>query len=230
MSSAIAHSMESLLGPQLFASGLTKKSNAFVSKPTKEIVRNKDFVLLYFSASWCPPCQAFSPVLIDFYQRYAAEFKLEVVYVSSDRSLNEFNDYYGKMPWAAIPTDSGAAKMKSDLAGKLQIRGIPALIVLDAKSGLFVTAETREQIQKLKITDAAAVKQLVESWKATERLTLEEGAQKQSSGGGSLLMKLFFLILKNPMYIFGLLYFAKLAMRKFKELTGDAGDAVTEEL
>lgn len=225
MSSSTTSPMETLLGPHLYAGGGTKKANSlFVSKTTEELVRDKDFVLLYFSASWCPPCQAFSPVLIDFYKRYASQFKLEVVYVSSDRSLNEFNDYYGKMPWLAIPTDSGAAKLKSELASKLQIRGIPALIVLDAKSGLFVTAETREQIQKLKMTDATAVKALVDSWKNTERLTLEEGAKK-STGGENLLKQLLFAILKNPMYIFGLLYFAKMAMRKYKEITGDTGDA-----
>ena len=28
---------------------------------------NKKVVLFYFSAHWCPPCRAFTPVLKDFY-------------------------------------------------------------------------------------------------------------------------------------------------------------------
>jgi nucleoredoxin len=28
---------------------------------------NKKVILFYFSAHWCPPCRAFTPVLKDFY-------------------------------------------------------------------------------------------------------------------------------------------------------------------
>jgi len=51
-------------------------------------------VALYFSASWCPPCQRFTPILIDFYNTAkAANCGFEVVFVSSDRSVEEFDTY-----------------------------------------------------------------------------------------------------------------------------------------
>ena len=203
--------MEELLGAAL----LVKDGSKTVTRATKDVMRGKEFVLLYFSASWCPPCQAFSPVLAEFYKKHAAARKIEVVYVSSDRSLNEFQDYYGKkMPWAAIPTDADAAAYKNKLATRLQIAGIPSLVVLEAETGLFITNKAREQIQ-----GKTPALELVKTWKETPAVTLEEGAAQSGGVGGGgiggLLFKLVMAVLKNPIYIFGLLYFYKAALRKY---------------
>jgi thiol-disulfide isomerase/thioredoxin len=215
--------MEELLGTSLLTA---KKGDTFTSKPTKDLFRNKEFVLLYFSASWCPPCRAFSPILTDFYKKHKDSGKFEIVYVSSDRSLNEFEEYYGKMPWTAIATDAESAQIKSALATRLKIQGIPALIVLQVKTGLFVTGDARTPIQGLQVDNKTAVTQLLNEWKNTEAVALEEGA---SSGGGgvgglgSMIWKLLMTIMKNPAYIFAMLYFYKQA----KKLLADKGEVET---
>lgn len=32
-----------------------------------DVLRDKKLILFYFSAHWCPPCRAFTPILCEFY-------------------------------------------------------------------------------------------------------------------------------------------------------------------
>ena len=59
---------------------------------------------VYFSAHWCPPCRGFTPVLAEFYKKWVEEEgkSLEIVFVSSDRDQEAFDEYYNSMPWAAL--------------------------------------------------------------------------------------------------------------------------------
>ena len=63
-------------------------------------------LLLYFSAHWCPPCRLLTPLLGQFYEGLRAEGimgdKCEVVFVSSDRSEEQFKEYYATMPWGHL--------------------------------------------------------------------------------------------------------------------------------
>merc|ERR1719502_1404686 len=58
---------------------------------------------LYFSAHWCPPCKTFTPQLAGAYKQHLKAKGLEIVFVSSDRDQRSFMEYYGEMPWKAIP-------------------------------------------------------------------------------------------------------------------------------
>ena len=61
------------------------------------------FVLLFYSAGWCPPCEQFLQVLKDFYSEVNIDQKLiEVLYVSSDKNEDEFKKTYAKMPWLSV--------------------------------------------------------------------------------------------------------------------------------
>lgn len=57
----------------------------------------------YFSAHWCPPCRSFTPKLAEFYKKLHTEKNFEIVFVSSDKSKDEFDKYYEEMPWLALP-------------------------------------------------------------------------------------------------------------------------------
>merc|ERR550537_841046 len=51
----------------LFGQVIETKSG---KKETAEVVKAKKFVLVYFSAHWCPPCRGFTPVLSEAYKNY----------------------------------------------------------------------------------------------------------------------------------------------------------------
>ena len=54
----------------------------------------------------CPPCRAFTPMLADLYEEYNEdEKKFEIIFFSGDKSEEEFNNYFGEMPWLALPRD-----------------------------------------------------------------------------------------------------------------------------
>ncbi len=88
---------------------------------------------LYFSASWCGPCRAFTPELVKLRDRNDEDF--EVVFVSSDRSAEDQASYMKDydMEWPAIPFDSGK---RGELSSKFGISGIPSLIIVDSNGNL----------------------------------------------------------------------------------------------
>ena len=55
------------------------------SVPAESALAGKAVVCIYFSAHWCPPCRAFTPLLKDFYEEVEGE-GVEIIFVSSDRS------------------------------------------------------------------------------------------------------------------------------------------------
>ncbi|MEE2907247.1 MAG: thioredoxin-like domain-containing protein, partial [Planctomycetota bacterium] len=89
----------SMIGPQLVeASGQSVSSS---------VLAEKDNVLLYFSAKWCPPCRRFTPTLVKFFDQHAAKGDFTVILVSSDKSASEMLKYMKdyKMNFYAVPFD-----------------------------------------------------------------------------------------------------------------------------
>jgi len=122
----------------------------------QELIKNKNeiYVLsqvieyekfgLYFSAHWCPPCRNFTPVLADFYNKInEKEKKFEVIFISSDQSSQQFEEYFGTMPWAAVDYNN---EMRETLGEAFQVSGIPTLIVFDNK-GKKICDDARTIIQ-----------------------------------------------------------------------------------
>jgi len=120
---------------------LTKDGN----KATADAIAGKKAVLIYFSAHWCPPCRAFTPMLADVYKRYSVG-DVEVIFVSSDRDESQFAGYFAEMPWTAVPFADRERKEK--LSQKFSVSGIPKLVVLNGVDGKVVSENGRGEVQK----------------------------------------------------------------------------------
>lgn len=143
---------------------------------------------------------------------------MEIVYISSDRTVPDFEGYYQKMPWLSIPANEGSATIKSNLAKVLGIQGIPTLIVLDAKTGEFISSSGREEVTRVG-GDKAAALELIALWKTMERRALAEAATLVG-GSQNPFMAVVMFFSKNPMAVFALLYAYKYLMRKWNAANG----------
>nr|6GXY_A Chain A, Tryparedoxin [Trypanosoma brucei brucei]6GXY_B Chain B, Tryparedoxin [Trypanosoma brucei brucei]6GXY_C Chain C, Tryparedoxin [Trypanosoma brucei brucei] len=101
-------------------------------------------VFLYFSASWCPPCRGFTPVLAEFYEKHHVAKNFEVVLISWDENESDFHDYYGKMPWLALPFDQRSTV--SELGKTFGVESIPTLITINADTGAIIGTQARTRV------------------------------------------------------------------------------------
>jgi len=108
-----------------------------------ELQGSAKYIGLYFSAHWCPPCRGFTPSLITAYKDVLKAKGLEIVFVSSDKSQKEFLEYYGTMPWLAIPQGD---KRKSQLSKRFGVEGIPSFVIVDAATGETINANARGKV------------------------------------------------------------------------------------
>ena len=117
------------------------KKHELAAKPTK-------YYVFYYTASWCPPCQAFTPSLVDFYNKNKNE-NFELVLITSDGEESDMEGYAKdkKMPWPQLKH----SKAKS-FKGKFDhgVRGIPAVIVCDLE-GKIVSSNGRNLAELEKI-------------------------------------------------------------------------------
>lgn len=104
-------------------------------KPGMSIPNTLSFktpLLIYFSASWCPPCRGFTPVLTDFYNSVNSPTKqCEIIFASLDQSDQEFKDYFSKMPWLAIQFEE--KDLINKLARNYSVETIPSLVQINEK-------------------------------------------------------------------------------------------------
>ncbi|KAL2903286.1 putative nucleoredoxin 1-2 [Bienertia sinuspersici] len=111
---------------------LATEERDFLIRNNGDQVKIKDLigktVGLYFSASWCPPCRGFTPSLIEVYKELSSKGDFEIVFVSSDRDEESFQEYFSKMPWLAIPISDEDAN--ENLSGKFNVMGIPHFVIL----------------------------------------------------------------------------------------------------
>lgn len=100
---------------------------------TSEALNGKT-VALYFSAHWCPPCRGFTPKFAEWYTKDLKAKGLEVIFCSSDRDEAAFAEYYGEMPWLALPFSD--RDRKESLSKRFKVQGIPTVVILDSDGNL----------------------------------------------------------------------------------------------
>lgn len=133
---------------------------------------------------------------------------------------------YGKMPWLAIPSIQGSAKIKTKLAETLSVSAIPALAIIDSKTGEFIVGGLARDDVVAAAGDKEKVVATINKWKDGPRYPLSAGAQMMDMGRGSqpFLFRLLSFLAKNPMLIFGLIYVYQWTQRKMIEMGFDDGN------
>jgi nucleoredoxin len=112
--------------------------------PTSSI--NGKNVMIYFSAHWCPPCRGFTPKLSEWYTNLKkTNSDFELVFVSSDSDEAAFKEYFGEMPFLALPYAERDAK--AALSKKYKVSGIPSLVVVGS-DGELITADGRTNVME----------------------------------------------------------------------------------
>ena len=102
---------------------------------------------IFFSGHWCPPSRKFTPELVKTYKMMRANGKsFQIVFVSSDESVEEFKLYHGEMPWLAVPYEHRGRM--HELRNMFDVEGIPSLVILDGKTAVPITTEGREAISE----------------------------------------------------------------------------------
>ncbi|MEP2776055.1 MAG: thioredoxin-like domain-containing protein [Luteolibacter sp.] len=113
--------------------GKSLKRYELEQKPTK-------YYLFYYTASWCPPCQKFTPDLVEFYDKNkpkSVEFEIVLVTSDSDEKAMEGYAKDKKMQWPHLKLSKVKSfKSKFPHPGG----GIPNLVLTDLEGNLIKTS------------------------------------------------------------------------------------------
>lgn len=119
------------------AQTLVKRSGEDVVAAPADALEGKEYIAVYYSAHWCPPCRLFTPKLSKFYDETVKEHpEFEIVFVSSDRSPKAMAEYmnYAEMNFLAVEF----SKARDTPLREHAARGIPYLILLDADGNVLI--------------------------------------------------------------------------------------------
>ena len=109
--------------------GKSLKKFELTEKPAK-------YYLFYYTASWCGPCQQFTPSLVEFYDKNKPKsHDFEIVLVTSDSDEKAMEGYavQKKMNWPQLKL-SKADKFKKEF--KHPGGGIPNLVLTDLEGNI----------------------------------------------------------------------------------------------
>jgi thiol-disulfide isomerase/thioredoxin len=127
-------------GNLVILDGKRLESSELTAKPTK-------YYIFYYTASWCPPCQKFTPSLVEFYNKNKND-SFEIVLITSDDSTKDMEGYAAakKMPWPQLKqSKADSFKKKFDH----EVTGIPSVITCDLEGKIISRTEDLAELEKL---------------------------------------------------------------------------------
>jgi len=111
--------------------------------------RPKKYYVFYYTASWCGPCQKFTPGLVDFYNKNKeGSDKFELVLISSDQDEDAMEAYAKekKMPWPQLKLNK-VKKFEKDFDHG--VSGIPTVVVCDLKGEIVAKTRSVAELENL---------------------------------------------------------------------------------
>lgn len=123
-------------------SGNSVRRAADVAKPAK-------YYVFYYSASWCGPCQQYTPSLVELYNKIKPNNpNFELVFVSRDQDEDSMEEYMKekKMPWPALKLSAVEKFQKEFNHG---VNGIPSVIVCDLEGKVVSRTNGTAQLEEL---------------------------------------------------------------------------------
>eukprot|EP01059_Diplonema_ambulator_P021603 TRINITY_DN35908_c0_g1_i1.p1 TRINITY_DN35908_c0_g1~~TRINITY_DN35908_c0_g1_i1.p1 ORF type:complete len:174 (+),score=27.06 TRINITY_DN35908_c0_g1_i1:45-566(+) len=121
----------------------------------KDVFNDVKVVGFYFSASWCPPCRQFSPMLAELAEG-SEDFR--VVLIPGDRTEEDYARYLGQYPFLGVPFSSPA---RATMLRTMNATMMPTLHIYNAETGELITTWGRTAVSTNK-------KNCVKHWKNNE--------------------------------------------------------------
>jgi len=120
-----------------------------------ELTKSPEFYVLYYSASWCPPCRAAAPAVVQQFKASIADNpKVEFIHISADSSEDAAEEWAAKegFPWLTVVPDD---VKRSDLMEFKTKNSVPHYVMVDA-SGNRVANSSAEVFNKIAEVSKAA--------------------------------------------------------------------------
>ena len=123
-----------------------------------------DVAILYFSASWCPPCQKITPQLKKWYLQYQKKYwkhdisggkinhnptgkMIDVLWIGpSEKTLESYNKYRSNMPWHST---SFGSKQHWFLTKYYQINSFPTFVLIGRDGRVLLRTNCKEGLEDM---------------------------------------------------------------------------------
>lgn len=120
--------------------GKSLKKHELAAKPKK-------YYIFYYTASWCGPCQKYTPTLVEFYKKNKNE-NFELVLITSDNDEDAMEGYAKDkdMPWPQLKL-AKVEKFKKEF--NHGITGIPSVITCNLDGEVVSKSESIAELEQL---------------------------------------------------------------------------------